>query len=502
MDLFEQFLSKTSDRVNWSTLSNSSSLNDVVEEYKKAGTSVTKEVVSSLRVKLQTEADTHTTYSSSTTANLKDFYDSGGKSLEDLIEYSQKEMGVTDTYLRMREVMTDLKKRITDSGEMPDTTEKLMLAALEKQLILMSAKIPNADEVWRKYQITKEVMNTSLDKYPSRLDINNTTVEPIPEKKLSERSVELYGVKSYEDSNGKLYRPTQTDYSWGEGDEKKDLLGIRATNNTYAGTDMVVSMTLPGKEPIIFGELSQLSYSVYREKVPIRSLGRVTPKGYTRGYRTITGVLVFEVFDRSIVYECMKEIHQNGYRMLMDEMPTFDVTVTMCNEFGHKSSMTLYGVSTFTEGQIMSIDNVTTKNAYEFYAIDIDPMHRLDDDNTLKGSSVINANGNLLTVEEEAANISQYVQPNTGAVRTTSQYTLESTHTSSDSKIETTTGLTAKDLVFTFKEKGIGGVAVEVVKNEADKRVEAAKKVYELQSQLKEDVRDAIKDKVQEALGG
>lgn len=148
------------------------------------------------------------------------------------------------------------------------------------------------------------------------------------------------------------------------------------TFTTYSGSDMVCSINVPGKGPIVFGELSQLSYSVFREKVPVRALGRVSMKGYTRGMRTITGILGFTVFDESIVYRCMKEIQAAGYRMLMDEMPLFDITVSMANEFGSRSKMSIYGVSTYTEGMVMSVDDILTQNVYEFYALDIDPIQR------------------------------------------------------------------------------------------------------------------------------
>jgi len=152
------------------------------------------------------------------------------------------------------------------------------------------------------------------------------------------------------------------------------------TITSYSGTDMVCSINVPGKGPIIFGELSQISYSVYREKVPVRALGRVSMKGYTRGMRTITGILSFTVFDESIVYRCMEEIRQAGYRMLMDEMPLFDVTISMANEFGARSKMSIYGISTYTEGMVMSVDDIVTHNAYEFYALDIDPIQRTNEE--------------------------------------------------------------------------------------------------------------------------
>ncbi|MBO3794271.1 virion structural protein [Bacillus subtilis] len=159
------------------------------------------------------------------------------------------------------------------------------------------------------------------------------------------------------------------------------------TFTTYSGTDMVCSINVPNVGPVVFGELSQISYSVYREKVPVRTLGRISMKGYTRGMRTITGILGFTTFDESIVYRCLKDIKDAGYRMLMDEMPQFDVTISMANEFGAKSKMSIYGVSTYTEGMVMSVDDIMTQNVYEFYARDIDPMQRTNEERKVKYST-------------------------------------------------------------------------------------------------------------------
>lgn len=147
-------------------------------------------------------------------------------------------------------------------------------------------------------------------------------------------------------------------------------------NTTYSGTDMLCSINIPGKGSIVFAELASLSYSVFREKVPVRALGRVSMKGYTRGMRTITGVMSFTMFDESIVYRCMEEIKAQGYRMLFDEMPTFDITITFANEYGSMSTMTLYEVTTYTEGTAMGIDQISTQNVYEFYARDLSPLTR------------------------------------------------------------------------------------------------------------------------------
>lgn len=144
--------------------------------------------------------------------------------------------------------------------------------------------------------------------------------------------------------------------------------------HTYSGSDMVASIYIPGEEPQIFGELSSISYSIYRSKYPVLSLGRITPKGFTRGIRTISGMLSFTDFNESIVLKTMKRLKDMGYHILMDEMPMFNVTITMANEFGSTSKTTLYGITTFTEGKSMSVNDLMQQTVYEFYALDISPM--------------------------------------------------------------------------------------------------------------------------------
>jgi hypothetical protein len=157
-----------------------------------------------------------------------------------------------------------------------------------------------------------------------------------------------------------------------------DVEGFHQTLTSYAGNDMVATLNIPGKGPLVFGNLSSISYSVYRAKYPVLALGRVTPKGFTRGMRTVSGIMQFTDFDETIVYRCLEEIREMGYKVLMDEMPMFDVTISMANEFGSKSKMTIYGITTYTEGKVMGINSMFTESVYEFYALDIDPLTRVD----------------------------------------------------------------------------------------------------------------------------
>lgn len=147
---------------------------------------------------------------------------------------------------------------------------------------------------------------------------------------------------------------------------------------TYSGADIVATIMMPGEGPVVIGELKEIMFSVNREKFPVRSLGRINMKGYTRGMRTITGMLEFVVFDEAIVYRCVEKLKDQGHHLLMDELPLFDISITMANEFGSRSSFSIYGVSTFTESGGFSDQIEGTYSMHEFFALDIDPIERLE----------------------------------------------------------------------------------------------------------------------------
>jgi hypothetical protein len=201
------------------------------------------------------------------------------------------------------------------------------------------------------------------------------------------------------------------------------------TYNSFAGTDIVAVLRIPGlenAEPLVLGSLQTLSYSSHRESTPVRTLGRVSPKGHTAGPRTVAGSLIFTVFDRNIVREVsdmiLRSASQNedivndagdvvgtqlryspdnwtrkGVRpadesgwfarqrvntlrnggVMMDEMPPFDIIVTFGNEYGNSSYLVIKGVVIVDEGQVMSIEDMLTENTYSYMAEELQVLDSL-----------------------------------------------------------------------------------------------------------------------------
>lgn len=183
------------------------------------------------------------------------------------------------------------------------------------------------------------------------------------------------------------------------------------TRVSYSGCDMVATITVPqlgndsGINPVfVIGELQTLSYSIHTEDKPVRSFSRKNIKAFTSGPRTIAGSLVFSVFNRhvfrNICEELVKKYTMSGLtgkkqsivtqRILSDELPPFNITITFANEYGQMSSLTIYNVHIQDEGQVMSIDDIMTENTMSYFALDISLMEKIDKRGKRPSNSILN----------------------------------------------------------------------------------------------------------------
>jgi hypothetical protein len=135
---------------------------------------------------------------------------------------------------------------------------------------------------------------------------------------------------------------------------------------SFSGTDIVATLAFPGKAPVVFGELQTITYSIHRDKFPVRTLGRINPKGFAFGGRTIAGSLIFTVFDRHAIISAFGSPFS-----VTDELPPFDVTINLKNEYGDASVIRITGITIIDEGQVMSIEDILTENTMSYMATDI-----------------------------------------------------------------------------------------------------------------------------------
>lgn len=197
------------------------------------------------------------------------------------------------------------------------------------------------------------------------------------------------------------------------------------TYHSFGGTDI---QCVFGDR--IIGEVQGISYTITREKAPIYTMGSADPRSFSRGKRGIAGSVIFTVFDRSALLEEMnlqnRRYLANKYELFshqrysetvrigtqkqigglvganvgvgvepqlavatnainndkvlaspayLDQIPPFNIVLTMANEYGHSSSMAIYGVEILNNGSGLSVDDISTDEACTFVATAIRPWN-------------------------------------------------------------------------------------------------------------------------------
>jgi hypothetical protein len=147
------------------------------------------------------------------------------------------------------------------------------------------------------------------------------------------------------------------------------------------------------------GDIQTISIGSFRDKAPVRPLGAVYPRAYTRGPRTISGSMVFTIFHEHVFADIMRlklrqfstgssDFDNQLYTtMLADQMPPIDISLVFANEYGAISHMGLWGVEFFQEGQTFSIEDIYSENVVQYVARDLDPM-RLVETRAIDGHGV------------------------------------------------------------------------------------------------------------------
>ena len=157
-------------------------------------------------------------------------------------------------------------------------------------------------------------------------------------------------------------------------------------NVSYSGTDIVVTAQFcignTKSEFMTMGSLQTITYSVYDRMEPIHSLGNVNAKDYVHTHRYIAGSMVFAVFDQHWAKEFIEKYCKSAgiaesEKILTDEMPPLNLTISMGNEYGSASRFVLYGVRLFNEGMTMSVNDIYTEHTYQFVALNIDYLENV-----------------------------------------------------------------------------------------------------------------------------
>lgn len=145
----------------------------------------------------------------------------------------------------------------------------------------------------------------------------------------------------------------------------------------YTSGDIISLFRFPDfmeVEAKVFAEINTISYSIYRDKFPVRALGHTRAKGYTKGTRTVAGQLVFTMLDLPVINHFINMLYNHPDRqlgLLPDELPPFDIVINYLNEMGNRSSSTLIGVELAEGNQVITTQDLQVNEQYSFVAHDI-----------------------------------------------------------------------------------------------------------------------------------
>ena len=170
-----------------------------------------------------------------------------------------------------------------------------------------------------------------------------------------------------------------------------------AVYHSYAGCDIrAVAFDSTMQTMVEIANIQTLTYSIYREKFPVRSMGTTYAKGHTRGPRTIAGSIIFTVFNQSVLGQFLglsqQEVNAGQlFPITVDQIPPFHIVLLFASEYNYLSSMAIYNIDIINEGQVMSVEDLITENTCQFLATHIEPLRSVADSSvkniSFKGST-------------------------------------------------------------------------------------------------------------------
>lgn len=150
--------------------------------------------------------------------------------------------------------------------------------------------------------------------------------------------------------------------------------GLRGFYSSFSGSDIAATVLIPGvTSPVTFATIRTISYSVVRDKRPLRLVGSMNPVCWTRSNRLIAGTLIFTSFDRYVWYQLTGTAEKPYGAVLADMLPPFDITITALNEYGQAARLFIKGVRIVDEGAVVGVDDMYIEQTHTWVAQDIVP---------------------------------------------------------------------------------------------------------------------------------
>ena len=222
--------------------------------------------------------------------------------------------------------------------------------------------------------------------------------------------------------------------------------GTPSSNVSYSGTDVRATAFANG-QTYELGNLYTISYSTFRDIIPIRGLGQAAALGHARGYRTIAGTMVFTQFNKDALFDMISvDQHDRNasgwYPILPDQIPSFNLILHFGLETERRvyapvyqdtggqgqvnnpssylgsspipvgSILVLYKVVMAGQGSTISVDDTMTEGIFNYHALGISPLRdNLDDalaEGTYQGDTEM---GLIMSLKSYSKFLSDAVKP-------------------------------------------------------------------------------------------
>lgn len=153
--------------------------------------------------------------------------------------------------------------------------------------------------------------------------------------------------------------------------------------HSFSGAETRVTASINGIS-IPLNDITTLSYSVYRDKYEVKTLGNSNVRGRTRGSRTVAGTIIFI---HTAEHPLLKLMNSKAVRTTFsgsyysDEIIPMDLTMTFIQQTTENnqaanlvSRITLRGVEFTTEAATWSIHQPMTELTVQYVALSVEPM--------------------------------------------------------------------------------------------------------------------------------
>ena len=166
--------------------------------------------------------------------------------------------------------------------------------------------------------------------------------------------------------------------------------------NSVGGSATHILFNFPGYGALYMGSLMSISYSTFRDKTPVYTLGGTNIDGFAMGKRYIAGSIIKTFFmnddlkqfltkiktdigiqtDIDNLYRLNDRAYKTYHNLLIDDIVPFDIIIVLCSEYGDWSvSEVIYGATFINTGQVYSIADIVTETTMSFIANDVRMTH-------------------------------------------------------------------------------------------------------------------------------